>query len=685
MMGDEAASTVASIVKETAPVVTAGVKITASVLDIMFKMVTKTAGGISHGIWNVCFKDKWDTFLDDKHNEQLYKIKLKNGGYHNFMEFMGKYEKEHLASREISDIVLFRNENGNIEQENSNAMFHIIQKDLREHGIAYTFGYPEFTKDLKNSTFNLNHEFNGSNINILFRTEDEFKLTELEKKWQLDYIKLKHHEKYDPERQCEQQMVTPAQEKYELAIEEKIDKAAGQHIRNKESFKAENKILHEVWNKAELDGKSELILSDGVSNKEQFFKELQKLLGKEQDERLFVLDDYRAVLMDDKNNLITVDTWNMEMESVDMAQLRDLLKKEYSIPVEELTDEQIVSELKQYFKAANEKVQEREMNFETKYKDFSLGQKEFLRTSMIESLDNPDIKIEQFDDRKFTLGQMVWIKEAQIFQLDKSHIRDIIMDNLPAKQIYGMVSLKKLEHSVGKVDRELYEVFKDKNLSRTEIDVMIDSVRKNPNMTKQELIEVREKVRMEQQKFENLVTRGTIAIEEKEIKKDINLLIADAKMEERAQEIEHHELFQELQGKTKEEKEKDFNDLDKSYSDNAGHTWKHYGSENKFDYYINEAGESKAVLSIENVEKTEVIKDAMNKPPKYTDKDGTEWFSAAKDKKGTEILVTKEGKAKVEIEQKFVTNKEKEIAKKATRTLEKSQKAIKPNKGGDTR
>lgn len=611
-LGEDMASTTLDVVKNVTPEM-------AKILAKLFSVVVDLGKGSGALAWDTLFKDPYED------------MQRKSGA--------GK-----------QDLVSFLYKHPNLTEINVDTLYQTNEqkKDFEKIMIKYRIPY---------AIQNKGTDLNGNGVpDVNMYIPDEYKFVWQEAKKEIIAINIerqaneKLHGKELEEKGIDIDNTRTMSQDQLNKVGEIVDKQYFMLNQNNPNWDNE-KCFDEVLANAAIEKKTDIFIDISESTKKDLLiKELRNQL-KEED--LLVVDKNFIFFKDAAEQYHYVDLFNKNYVSFNEVQMKELFIQQ-GINIEGCD---LSKELEAYMKAANQTLKSQESMLETKYKEYSPIKKEFIKDSLLKSTQNNDIKIEQFDDPKLSISQMVMLREAQEHKLDMG---EILRHNYSPKRIQALINLKELEKEVGRIDEKVYEIFKDESLTDQQVDAMLDAVLEQPDITVKELEEVAKHVEQEQNRLDNVID----GIEEvdREERKGLEEMILEAKEEKMREVIEKSPTIAEIGFAEKNELNKIYKDLQASHIDKNG-SWKLYESQNKFDYYINEKNEVKVVCLVENVEKGPKLQDALSNTPKYEEEQG-KWFTY-KQIKGADVVVNEKGKARIEAI----------ISKERARTI-KPQKAI---------
>lgn len=456
-------------------------------------------------------------------------------------------------------------------------------------------------------------------------------------------------------------------EKFELAIAESNEKLFEQKQEIILELK-DSKVWEKAWDNADFDEKLSLEKYAGATRQDKLMEALKQEYGKKISNKCFKLSDTQIAFQDKNNNMFFI---NAEMDIVvkmTPEQMQQYLEENYRIPEKILKKEDVSKNFSQMIEKANDKLQDFEYLRENKYKDYKPYEVEFFKDVFKEQMQNPDVKLELLDRKNFSFTKRLFLREAMRAGMDARKL-----SNYNGNQIKALVVFKRKEAELGfDINKDVKEAVLQKGLKPKEIEVLINKVWENPNIDRQELDAVLKNIRSNQKEFGYFIEYGgKIEIEMVPQKKDINIEKTLAKMEkETVLDATRSYAYKTLENRTTEERIGIYNGLEIEYEDNAGRKWAYYDSEHQFNYYISDTGEVKAVKMIEDLEKTQVIKNALSNVPKEIDSKGEKWFSV-KQERGMEVLVNEKGKAKVAIDMKYADKLVKEKTEKQ-KSMEKT-------------
>lgn len=463
-------------------------------------------------------------------------------------------------------------------------------------------------------------------------------------------------------------------EKFELAISESNEKLFEQKMELYLELK-DSKVWEEAWENADFDGKLPLEQYAGATKKEKLMDALKEVYGEDLKSKCFILSDTQIDFQDKNNNTFFINAEKEVVVKLTPERMQEYLKNNYRIPEELLKPEDVSKNFSQMIEKANDKLKDFEYLKENKYKGYKKYEVEFFREVFKEQQQNPDIKLELLDKKDFSFTKRLFLREAMRAGMDAREL-----SNYNGNQIKALVVFKRKEAELGfDISKDVKEAVLQRGLKPKEIEVLTNKVWENPNINRQELDSVLKNVRSNQKEFGYFIEYGgKMEIEMVPQKKDINIEKTLARMEKQTVlDVARTDTYKMLESQTEEERKRTYDKSEINHEDSDGRKWAYYESENNFDYYISDTGEIKAVQMIEDLEKTQVVKNALDNIPKDIDTKGEKWFSVKRER-GMDVLVNEKGKAKVSVEMKHAdklvkehTEKQKSMQKAATKATKR--------------
>lgn len=603
-LGEDVGSASIQIAKEITPEMA---KILAKLIESTFSL----AKGTGKLIWNVTLKEKYDEMQQEKQElKGLEKIR-KNSGFVSLNKFMA--QNDELAFVNLDEWI------------DSNKDIETLDKILKNYGIQCAFRREEVDLD-----------GNGRNDLNVFCPKGKEQLFQeaLKDFYQQKVNEVVMQQQYSEEMKennIDLDYIDVVGDEQKAQISEIVNQRFENLNTNNPNWDNE-KCFDLAWENATFENKSNELLADtGLTKKQQLINNINQLVKKDED--FIVVEGKVLMFKDEKENYHVIDLHNKKYVMFDEKLLNQHCKDMG------MNIENPVKTLEESVKEAKITLKEQQYALESKYKDFSPEQQKFVKETMMLQAKNPNVNLSQIDDPNLDIRSMLFLREAQKMKMD---ITELLQNEYSAKQIQAFVKLKELESEVGTIQPQIYETFKDKTLTDKQIEAMLDRVIETPNISNEKLVETAEKVAEQQKRVDNIID----GVEEKQVQReDIDVAINEAKEVKAINEISKSKVVQEISVTDTSDLQQTYKQLPSDHADNRG-DWKLYETENKFDYFINENNEIKAVCSIDEVEKTFKLDEALKKPPAFENGSG-KWHEYSKLKNG-KVLVNEKGKAKME-------------------------------------
>lgn len=409
-------------------------------------------------------------------------------------------------------------------------------------------------------------------------------------------------------------------------------------------------LWNKVWKECEFGGKKELSEYAGRTDKEKLKNALEGQWGEKLNEKYVELNDNAILVCDSNDNFIFINPEAKYAQKLNMEDMKSILAERYKIPLEELSSGEIRRNMDIYCQKTNEKMMNWKVLEDNRYKNYEPMTVAFLKDIYQEEHLNPAIQLNQLDALHFDWGKRIALKQAMEMGINNP---ELLTDRYSQEQVMALTAIKQLENSTGQLPDYVHNYVKRTDMSEIELDCLINKVYQNPNIEQGELNKFVNEMRKEQKNFQHYIEFGTIERDTENREKDINIVITMTD-EHILDELSKTNTFLEINAKSINERQNEYEMLPADHQDQEGNVWCHYASENQFDFYINKDGELKAVENLPDFEKTKVVYDTLEKHPKYENNNGEKWYSVEKDKADMEILVNQAGKARIEIDLKEV-------------------------------